>query len=47
MARELGDYGERRMRAAIGALPDGVAEFTDHMEWHGELVPITARVTVE
>ena len=47
MARELGAYGERRMRAAIGGLPDGVARFTDHMEWRGELIPITAHIAVE
>ncbi|MEN8041913.1 MAG: hydantoinase B/oxoprolinase family protein [Actinomycetota bacterium] len=46
MTSELMTYGERRMRAAISALPDGSASFTDHMEWHGELIPITATVTV-
>ncbi|GMQ93988.1 MAG: hydantoinase B/oxoprolinase family protein [Acidimicrobiia bacterium] len=40
-------YGERRMRAAIAALPDGSSSFTDHMEWKGELIPIVARVTVD
>jgi len=47
MANELLSYGERRMRAAIGALPDGAASFTDHMEWRGELLPITVEVTVD
>jgi N-methylhydantoinase B len=46
-AVELGAYGERRMRWAISRLPDGVSTFTDFMEWKGELVPITVRVTVE
>ncbi len=27
------DYGERRMRTALAALPDGVYSFVDHMEW--------------
>ncbi|MDK1010679.1 MAG: hydantoinase B/oxoprolinase family protein [Actinomycetota bacterium] len=39
-------YGERRMCAAITALPDGTATFTDHMEWKGDLIQITASVTV-
>ena len=47
MERELGAYGERRMRAAIAGLPDGEARFTDHMEWKGELVPIAAQITVD
>lgn len=46
MTTGLMEYGERRMRAAIAALPDGTSEFTDHMEWKGSLVPITARITV-
>ena len=41
------DYGERRMRAAIVALPDGVFRFEDVMEWHGGLVPVRAAVTVD
>ena len=43
----LMNYGERRMRAAISALPDGTSTFTDHMEWGGGLVPIVASVTVD
>ena len=47
MARDLLDYGERRMRAAIMALPDGSVSFTDYMEWKGDLLPITVSVTVD
>lgn len=47
MARELSAYGQRRMEAAIAALPDGSVTFTDHMEWRGDLVPITVRVTID
>jgi len=39
-------YGERRMAAAIGTLDDGESSFTDFMEWKGDLVPISATVTV-
>ena len=46
VCRELGDYGERRMRAAIEALPDGTVEFTDTMEWNGALVPMVVELTV-
>lgn len=41
------DYGERRMQAALAALPDGVYRFTDFMEFAGDLVPIRAAVTIE
>ncbi len=41
------DYGERRMRAAVGALPDGDYEFTDVMEWKGELLPISVVVVID
>lgn len=47
MSVALMTYGERRMRAAIAALPDGTSSFTDHMEWKGELVPIVANITVD
>ena len=41
------DYGERRMRTALAALPDGVYSFVDHMEWGEREDPaITARVTI-
>lgn len=46
MSGALMTYGERRMRAAIAALPDGTSSFTDHMEWNGDLVPIVATITV-
>lgn len=42
----LAAYGERRMRAAIGGLPDGASSFTDVMEWNGSLVPIEVEITV-
>ena len=41
------DYGERRMRHAIGQLPDGVFEFTDYMEWHHDDLPIRVEVTID
>lgn len=41
------DYGERRMAAAIGAIPDGAYRFTDAMEWGDRDVPIRVQVTVE
>ena len=46
MSDALMAYGERRMRSAIAALPDGIASFTDHMEWKGALIPIVATMTV-
>ena len=46
MSRALMAYGERRMRAAVAALPDGTSSFTDHMEWQDKLIPITAKITV-
>lgn len=47
VAAALLDYGERRMRAAIAALPDGRFEFTDVMEWGEADLPIRAAVTIE
>ncbi len=41
------DYGERRMRAALGALPDGEFTFTDFIEFGGDLLPIRAAITIE
>jgi len=41
------DYGERRMRVALGALPDGMFSFTDFMEWGEEDIPISVALTVE
>jgi len=45
-ASALMDYGERRMRAAIAALPDGSASFEDFMEWRGGLVPISVELSI-
>jgi N-methylhydantoinase B len=47
VAAALLDYGERRMRAAIGDLPDGRFEFTDVMEWGDADLPIRAAVTID
>lgn len=47
LTRELLDYGERRMRAALGSLPDGEYRFEDVMEWGDEDVPIRVVVTVD
>lgn len=41
------DYGERRMRAAIGSLDDGVYAFEDVMEWGDSDVSIAASVTID
>ena len=46
LAGDLLAYGERRMRAAISALPDRSVSFTDHMEWDGSLLPITVDIEV-
>ncbi len=47
MTKALLDYGERRMVAAIAALPDGVFRFEDVMEWRRGLVPIRVAVTID
>ena len=47
VAGALLDYGERRMRAGIAALPDGEYQFTDVMEWGDADLEITAAVTIE
>lgn len=47
LTTELLEYGERRMRAALSLLPDGSASFDDAMEWRGQLVRISATVTVD
>jgi N-methylhydantoinase B len=44
---ELLAYGERRMRAAIDALPDGTYRFADVMEWGDRDLPIEVAVTVD
>lgn len=41
------DYGERRMRAAIGALPDGRFVFEDAMEWREADLPVVVAVTID
>lgn len=41
------DYGERRMRTALGELPDGVYRFEDVMELRGEFIPIRVAVTID
>lgn len=40
-------YGERRMRAALDSLPDGLFEFTDVMEWGDRDLPIVVAVRIE
>ncbi len=44
---ELLDYGERRMAAALAALPDGTYRFEDRMEWGEEDVVIRVAVTID
>ena len=46
ISRALLSYGEKRMSAAIAALPDGESSFTDFMEWKGDLVPVSVTITV-
>ncbi len=41
------DYGERRMRAAIAALPAGTYAFEDAMEWHDDTLGISVTITIE
>ncbi len=41
------DYGERRMRAALLSLPDGIYRFTDFMEADPGLVPIRVAITID
>lgn len=43
---ELLGYGERRMSAALTALPDGTYRFEDFMEWGDQNVTIRVAVTV-
>ncbi|MCB1246942.1 MAG: hydantoinase B/oxoprolinase family protein [Acidimicrobiia bacterium] len=47
VAGELLDYGERRMRAALSALPDGSSTFSDVMELGDGFVTITVDVRVD
>lgn len=46
ITRALLDYGERRMRAALAALPDGVYSFTDVMEWGDCDLPIKVAIEI-
>lgn len=46
VATALLDYGERRMRSALEALPNGVYRFTDVMEWGDLDLPISVAVTI-
>ena len=41
------DYGERRMRAALGHLDDGVYHFEDVMEWGERDVTLRVAVTID
>lgn len=47
LSSALLDYGERRMRAALEALPDGRFEFTDSMEWGSRDLPISVAVRID
>ena len=47
VASALLDYGERRMTAALSALPNGVFEFEDYMEHGDRDVPIRVRIDIE
>lgn len=47
VADALLDYGERRMTAALVALPDGIYEFVDYMEHGADDVAIEVKVTVD
>ncbi len=47
LSDQLLEYGERRMRAALSALPDGAASFSDVMEHRDGFVSITATVRIE
>ena len=47
VANALLDYGERRMQAALDALPDGVYRFADVMEWGDIDLPIEVAITID
>lgn len=47
---ELKDYAERRVRAAISRIPDGVREVTEFLDaspWGAGTASVTARITVD
>jgi len=47
ISHALLDYGERRMRAALLALPDGTYRFGDVMEWGPDDLHIDVKVTID
>jgi len=47
VSRALLDYGERRMTAALAALPDGIYRFQDYMEMGERDIGIRVAVTVD
>ncbi len=47
VASALLEYGERRMEAALAALPDGSYRFTDFMEWGDDDLPIAVNVVID
>uniref|UniRef100_UPI001F335FCB hydantoinase B/oxoprolinase family protein n=1 Tax=Enterocloster aldenensis TaxID=358742 RepID=UPI001F335FCB len=44
---ELQNYSERRLRAAMSAVPDGVYSYTDYLDDGGENVPEPQKVSVD
>jgi len=44
---ELQDYSERRVRAAVGRLPDGEYSFTDYVDGCGEKYPDPIQIVVK
>jgi N-methylhydantoinase B len=46
MSAALLDYGERRMRSALAALPEGRFEFADLMEWGEEDASIRVEIEI-
>ena len=46
-AEELLDYAERRMRAGIATIPDGVYDFEDRFDCHDVEGELTFKITVE
>lgn len=45
--REVCDYSDRRVRAAVRQIPDGEATFVDHLDVDGEPVEIRVRLLVD
>lgn len=46
LAHGLLDYGEKRMRTALAALPPGVYRFSDVMEWGEQDPPISVAIDI-